>query len=118
MKKLSQFSSIIISYIANVILLLGDYFFLMFWVRSNDKVDNEAALGHGLGLAFIVMIGVIILIVGLIVKAISLPVTIKFFIDSIRKKIDHSKRWMIAHIVDYAIFLVLIIFVLVVLIVK
>lgn len=104
MKKLTQFSSIIISYIANVAMLVGDYFMLEFMIRSYHQ-END--LGEGIGMVLIAIIGIGIFIIGLIAKAITLPATITFFIDALKNKVEHSKRWVVAHIVDYIIFVIL-----------
>lgn len=118
MKKISQFASIIISYIANAVLLFGDILLMNFLIESNKVVEGSEQLGQGLGLAVIVMIAVIVLFAGLIAKIITLPATIKFFVDAIKKQGEHYKRWFIVHLVDYIIFIALIVFAVVVIIIR
>lgn len=105
MKKFTQFSSIIISYISNVVILFGDIFMLEFLVKS---YNNSNDFGEGIGKVLIVIIGVGLIVIGTIAKAITLPATITFFVDALKNRVEHSKRWVVAHIVDYVLFVILI----------
>lgn len=115
MKKISKISSIIISYIANIILIAGSVLLTIFLIKMQS---GNSDLGEGIGKILILLLTLIIFIIGIVLKLIILPITIKHMIEISKEKSTTNTKWMIVHIVDYAIAVVAVIYLLVVIIRK
>ncbi len=115
MKKFSKMTSIIISYIANIILIAGSVLLTIFLIKMRSGNNN---LGEGIGKILILLFTLIIFIIGIVLKLIILPITIKHMTEISKEKNKENTKWMIVHIVDYAIAIVAVIYLLVVIIIK
>lgn len=115
MKKITKLSSIVISYIANAVLIFGAVLLTMFLIKYKNA-NND--FGEGVGSILLLMFSLITFVVGTVIKLIVLPLTIKNFVDVFPNKPTSSSKWMILHIVDYAIALITLIYLAVVIIIK
>lgn len=115
MKKISKISSIIISYLANIILIAGSFLLTIFLIKLGNGQND---LGEGIGRVLILIFSVGIFIIGIILKLIILPPTIKHMVEISKEKNPTNTKWMIVHIVDYAIAIIAVIYLLVVIIIK
>lgn len=113
MKKVTKLSSIVISYIANAVLIFGSVLLTMFLIKYKNA-NND--FGEGVGSVFLLVFSLIVFAVGAVIKIIVLPLTIKNFVDVFPNKPTSSTKWMILHIVDYVIALISLIYLAIVII--
>lgn len=115
MKKITKISSIIISYIANAILIIGSILLTIFLIKLQNS-NND--LNEGLGNVITLIITLGVFVIGIVIKLLVLPLTIKSFLEVLPNKQKSNTKWMILHIVDYAIAISTLIYLLVVIIIK